>query len=132
MSFMVCTPPGHIYKQNWLFWCIEKRMYVAYIIDHIHPFLNVPKKSNLLINMSGESIHFDKYFFQCTRLITNLIKFHQKNHKFQGVMFNTAPFTLFMFWSWRQPLLLNKASRQAYYDQKYQCNFQDEKVNTGK
>jgi hypothetical protein len=30
-------------------------MYVTYIIDHIHPFLNIPKKSNVLINMSGRS-----------------------------------------------------------------------------
>jgi hypothetical protein len=30
-------------------------MNVTYIIDHIHSFLNVPKKSNLLINVSGGS-----------------------------------------------------------------------------
>jgi hypothetical protein len=28
-------------------------MYVAYIINHIHPCLNDSKKSNLLINVSG-------------------------------------------------------------------------------
>jgi hypothetical protein len=28
---------------------------MAYNIDHIHSFFNVPKKSNLLINVSGGS-----------------------------------------------------------------------------
>jgi hypothetical protein len=30
-------------------------MYMVYNISRIHPFFNVPKKSNLLINVSGGS-----------------------------------------------------------------------------
>jgi hypothetical protein len=30
---------------------------VVYNIGHIHPFFNLPKKSNLLINMSRGSIY---------------------------------------------------------------------------
>jgi hypothetical protein len=33
-------------------------MYVVYNIGHIHPFFNVPKKSNILINVSGWSNNF--------------------------------------------------------------------------
>jgi hypothetical protein len=39
----VCTPFGHIYKQIWFFWYIEKWMYMPYIIDHIYSFLNISK-----------------------------------------------------------------------------------------
>jgi hypothetical protein len=46
---------GHIYKQIWLFWYIEKWMYVVFILYHIHSFFNVPKKPNLLINVTGWS-----------------------------------------------------------------------------
>jgi hypothetical protein len=36
--------------------------FVVYIINHIHPFLNIPKKSNLLINVSGWSSWQTKVF----------------------------------------------------------------------
>jgi hypothetical protein len=38
------TPFGHYYKQKMTFLIIGNSMYINYVIDHIHLFLNESKK----------------------------------------------------------------------------------------
>jgi hypothetical protein len=70
-------------------------MYVVYNISHIHPFSNVPKKSILLINMSGGSTIvysfgciYNNHINQFRVMLTCTLMAYDKLPKNKNVAFN--------------------------------------------